>query len=109
MCRATNVKPFRFQVQWVNRPDLDFRGYAGTVASGRINKGDAIVVAASGRTSKVDQIVTYDGYLESAEAGDTVTITLTDEIDIARGDVLIKPKARPEVSDQIRRACDLDE
>jgi len=65
-------KPFRFQVQWVNRPNLDFRGYAGTVASGRINKGDAVVVAASGRTSKVDQIVTYDGFLESAEAGDAV-------------------------------------
>ena len=93
-------KPFRFQVQWVNRPNLDFRGYAGTVASGRINKGDAIVVAASGRTSKVDQIVTYDGDLESAEAGDAVTITLADEIDIARGDVLVEPKARPEVSDQ---------
>ncbi|MEA2985445.1 MAG: bifunctional enzyme CysN/CysC [Alphaproteobacteria bacterium] len=93
-------KPFRFQVQWVNRPNLDFRGYAGTVASGRINKGDTIVVAASGRSSKVDQIVTYDGFLESAEAGDAVTITLADEIDIARGDILVPPKARPEVSDQ---------
>jgi bifunctional enzyme CysN/CysC len=93
-------KPFRFQVQWVNRPNLDFRGYAGTVASGRINKGDDIVVAASGRASKVDQIVTYDGALESAEAGDAVTITLADEIDIARGDILVEPKARPEVSDQ---------
>jgi bifunctional enzyme CysN/CysC len=93
-------KPFRFQVQWVNRPNLDFRGYAGTVASGRINKGDDVVVAASGRATKVDQIVTYDGYLESAEAGDAVTITLADEVDIARGDILVEPKARPEVSDQ---------
>jgi bifunctional enzyme CysN/CysC len=93
-------KPFRFQVQWVNRPNLDFRGYAGTVASGRINKGDPVVVAASGRSSKVEQIVTYDGVLESAEAGDAVTITLADEVDIARGDILVEPKARPEVSDQ---------
>ena len=93
-------KPFRFQVQWVNRPNLDFRGYAGTVASGRINKGDDIVVAASGRQTRVDQIVTYDGALEYAEAGDAVTITLADEVDIARGDILVEPKARPEVSDQ---------
>src|SRR4029079_9879191 len=93
-------KPFRFQVQWVNRPNLDFRGYAGTVASGRIHKGDAVVVAASGKQTKVELIVTYDGDLESAEAGDAVTITLADEVDIARGDILVEPKARPEVSDQ---------
>jgi bifunctional enzyme CysN/CysC len=93
-------KPFRFQVQWVNRPNLDFRGYAGTVASGRINKGDAIVVAASGQPSRIEDIVTYDGSLETAEAGDAVTITLTDELDIARGDILVEPTARPEVSDQ---------
>jgi len=93
-------KAFRLQVQWVNRPNLDFRGYAGTVASGRINKGDAVVVAASGKQTKVERIVTYDGDLESAEAGDAVTITLADEVDIARGDILVEPKARPEVSDQ---------
>jgi bifunctional enzyme CysN/CysC len=96
----TLEKPFRFQVQWVNRPNLDFRGYAGTVASGRIHKGDAVVVAASGQVSRIEQIVTYDGSLESAEAGDAVTITLTDELDIARGDILVEPTARPEVSDQ---------
>ncbi|HZS63458.1 MAG TPA: sulfate adenylyltransferase subunit CysN [Xanthobacteraceae bacterium] len=93
-------KPFRFQVQWVNRPNLDFRGYAGTVASGRISKGDAIVVAASGRQTQVSDIVTYDGSLETAEAGAAVTLTLADEIDITRGDVLAAPTARPEVSDQ---------
>jgi len=94
------AKPFRFQVQWVNRPNPDFRGYAGTVASGRINKGDAVVIAASGRTSRIQDIVTYDGALNSAQAGDAVTLTLADEIDIARGDVLAEPTARPEVSDQ---------
>jgi bifunctional enzyme CysN/CysC len=96
----TLAKPFRFQVQWVNRPNLDFRGYAGTVASGRINKGDPVVVAASGQPSRVQDIVTYDGSLEFAEAGDAVTITLADEIDVARGDILVEPTARPEVSDQ---------
>jgi bifunctional enzyme CysN/CysC len=96
----TLEKPFRFQVQWVNRPNLDFRGYAGTVASGRIKKGDAVVVAASGQPSRVADIVTYDGSLDVAEAGDAVTITLTDELDIARGDILVQPSSRPEVSDQ---------
>jgi bifunctional enzyme CysN/CysC len=95
------ASPFRFPVQWVNRPNLDFRGYAGTVASGRINAGDPIVVAASGRSSTVREIVTYDGPLASAAAGDAVTLTLADDIDIARGDVLASPSARPEVSDQL--------
>jgi bifunctional enzyme CysN/CysC len=94
------ASPFRFPVQWVNRPDLDFRGYAGTVVSGRISAGDPIVVAASGRSSTVKEIVTYDGPLASAAAGDAVTLTLADDIDIARGDMLASPTARPEVSDQ---------
>ena len=92
--------PFRFPVQWVNRPNLDFRGYAGTVASGSIAVGDEIIVAASGRNSRVKQIVTYDGELARAEAGDAVTLTLVDEIDIGRGDILAKPTERPEVADQ---------
>ena len=92
--------PFRFPVQWVNRPNLDFRGYAGTIASGSIAVGDEIIVAASGRNSRVKQIVTYDGELARAETGDAVTITLTDEIDISRGAVLAKPTERPEVADQ---------
>ena len=96
----TEAKPFRFPVQWVNRPNLDFRGYAGTVVSGRINAGDPIIVATTGRCSRVKEIVTYDGPLASASAGDAVTLTLTDDIDIARGDVLISPTACPEVSDQ---------
>ena len=93
-------RPFRFPVQWVNRPNLDFRGYAGTVASGQIAAGDEIMVAASGKTSRVDRIVTYDGCVERAETGDAVTLTLADEIDIGRGDLLATPNAGPEVVDQ---------
>ena len=96
----TTAKPFRFPVQWVNRPNLDFRGYAGTVVSGQINAGDPIVVATTGRSSRVKEIVTYEGPLASAAAGDAVTLTLADDIDIARGDVLVSPTACPEVSDQ---------
>lgn len=96
----TTGLPFRFPVQWVNRPNLDFRGFTGTVASGSISPGDEIVVSASGHASRVKEIVTYDGELSKAEAGDAVTITLQDEIDIVRGDVLAKPTERPEVADQ---------
>jgi bifunctional enzyme CysN/CysC len=96
--RAT--APFRLPVQWVNRPNLDFRGYAGTIAGGRIRRGDAIVVAASGRTSTVSALFAADRAVEEAVAGDAVTMTLADEIDIARGDVLARPDNRPEVADQ---------
>lgn len=93
-------KPFRFSVQWVNRANLDFRGYAGSVNSGSIGVGDPIVVAGSGKGSVVKQIVTYDGPLSTARTGDAVTIVLENEIDIARGDLLVSPDARPEVSNQ---------
>ncbi|MEJ1968785.1 MAG: sulfate adenylyltransferase subunit CysN [Rhizomicrobium sp.] len=93
-------KPFRFPVQWVNRPDLDFRGFSGTVTAGRIAQGDPIVVAKSGRASTVARIVTMDGDLAEAAAGAAVTLVLADEIDISRGDVLCAPTQRPEVSDQ---------
>jgi bifunctional enzyme CysN/CysC len=92
--------PFRLPVQWVNRPDLDFRGYAGTIASGSISVGDEIIVAASGRNSRIKRIATYDGDLAHAAAGDAVTIALHDEIDISRGDVLARPTERPELADQ---------
>ncbi len=92
-------KPFRFSVQWVNRPNLDFRGFAGTVGSGRIAKGDQVVVATSGKTSHITRIVTADGDLETAQAGDAVTICLADEIDIARGDLLVPASHRAEVAD----------
>ena len=94
------AQPFRFPVQWVNRPNLDFRGYAGTVVSGQIKAGDPIVVAGSGRATTVQEIVTYEGLLASAIAGQAVTLKLADDIDVARGDVLVSPTARPEVSDQ---------
>ncbi|MCA1385619.1 MULTISPECIES: sulfate adenylyltransferase subunit CysN [unclassified Bradyrhizobium] len=98
---GTASQAFRFPVQWVNRPNPDFRGYAGSVASGRISTGDEIVVAASGRTTRVKRIVTHDGDLVAAEAGDAVTITLEDEIDISRGDILSRPDDRPKVADQL--------
>jgi bifunctional enzyme CysN/CysC len=93
-------RPLRMPVQWVNRPNLDFRGFAGTISSGRVRAGDAIVVASSGRASTVSRIVTMDGDLPEAVAGDAVTLTLSDEVDISRGDVLCDPGARPEVADQ---------
>lgn len=86
-------KPFRFCVQWVNRPNLDFRGYSGTVLSGSIRPGDDIVVLPSGRRSRVARLHTADGDLETAKAGDAVTILLDDAIDVSRGDVLAKPDA----------------
>ena len=79
---------FRLPVQWVNRPNLDFRGFAGTIASGAINQGDSIRVQPSGKTSTVDRIVTYDGDIETAVAGQAVTVTLKDQIDISRGDII---------------------
>jgi len=96
----TAAKPFRFPVQWVNRPNLDFRGFSGTIASGTVRPGDRVSVAESGRESSVARIVTYDGDLAEARAGQAVTLTLSDEVDIARGDLLAAPTARPEVADQ---------
>lgn len=88
-------RPFRFAVQFINRPDADFRGYAGTVASGRVRAGDQIAVCPSGRTATVSRIVTWEGDRTSAEAGDAVTLVLHEQVDIARGDVLAHPFARP--------------
>ncbi len=93
-------KPFRMAVQWVNRPNLDFRGFSGTIASGRIRPGDEVVVPSSGQKSAVSRIVTMDGDLEEAVAGQAVTLTLKDEIDISRGDVLSDPLNRPDHADQ---------
>ncbi|MBI1339589.1 sulfate adenylyltransferase subunit CysN [bacterium] len=93
--------PFRLPVQWVNRPDQSFRGYAGTIASGSISVGDEVVVARSGRMSRVMSIVTADGDLPGASAGDAVTLLVADEIDASRGDVFSRPDARPMVSPRI--------
>jgi hypothetical protein len=85
-------------VQYVVRPTLDFRGYAGHVASGLLRRGDAVAVLPSGRTSRVRSIVTFDGELDEAPANSAVTVTLEDEIDISRGDMLISPGAAPSLS-----------
>ena len=92
--------PFRLPVQWVNRPNLDFRGFAGTITAGTIRPGDEVVVPASGQRSRVKRIVTFDGDLPEAAAGQAVTLTLEDEIDISRGDLLVEATARPACADQ---------
>ena len=89
--------PFRLPVQWVNRPNLDFRGYAGTIAGGQITPGARIRVLPSGRTSTVARIVTHDGDLTRAVAEQAVTLTLTDEIDISRGDLICRDDAPAQV------------
>ncbi len=93
-------QPFRMPVQWVNRPNLDFRGFTGTIVGGTVKPGDTLAVAKSGRTSKVTRIVTYDGDRQEAVAGEAITICLADEVDISRGDVLAGADARPQVTDQ---------
>ena len=98
---AAADKPFRLPVQWVNRPNARFRGYAGTVASGAVRPGDRIVVARTGQTANVGRLVAMDGDMSEAATNDAVTVTTDVEIDISRGDVLSSPDQRPEVSDQI--------
>ena len=93
-------KPFRMPVQWVNRPNLDFRGFSGLIASGQVKPGDAVRALPSGKTSTVKSIVTYDGELNEASAGQSVTLTLADEIDCSRGDVLCVADDPPETADQ---------
>ncbi len=93
-------KPFRLPVQWVNRPDLDFRGFSGTIASGAVKPGDEIVVLPSAKRSRVARIVTMDGDLSEAGPDMAVTITLEDEIDISRGDVICAGQAPAEQTDQ---------
>ncbi len=91
----TKSDDFRMQVQYVNRPNLDFRGFCGTIAAGDIRVGDTIATLPSGKESKVKSIVTFDGDLEKASVGMAITITLEDEIDISRGDMLVRPHAQP--------------
>jgi bifunctional enzyme CysN/CysC len=93
----TRHQPLRFPVQYVNRPNLNFRGYCGTLASGEVKPGDAITVLPSGKTSRVQSIVTYEGELEAAYAPMAVTLTLEDEIDISRGDLLVRTGEEPQV------------
>ncbi|WP_186389788.1 MULTISPECIES: sulfate adenylyltransferase subunit CysN [unclassified Stappia] len=98
--RDDAARPFRFPVQWVNRPNLDFRGFSGTIAGGRVSVGDEVVVAASGRTSTVKTILSQVGEAQSAASGEAVTLVLADEIDASRGDVIASAAARPDVADQ---------
>jgi len=93
--------PFRMPVQWVCRPDRTFRGFAGTIAGGGISVGDKVAIAGSGRTSVVDRIFLGDESIDEARAPQSVLLTLKDEIDISRGDVIAAADARPEVSDQV--------
>ena len=97
---AVAAGPFRMPVQWVNRPNLDFRGFAGTIVGGTVAPGDAIRVLPGGRTSTVSRVVAGDGDLDEAIAGQAVTICLADEIDVSRGDVLVAADDPAEVADQ---------
>ncbi|MDO6421046.1 sulfate adenylyltransferase subunit CysN [Saccharophagus degradans] len=99
---AKNLKDFRYPVQYVNRPHLNFRGFCGTVASGEVKVGDEIRVLPSGKTSKVKEIVTYDGNLDKAFIDQAVTITLEDEIDISRGDMLVHAASDVQMSNRFK-------
>ena len=92
--------PLRFPVQWVNRPSHDFRGFSGQVVGGTVRSGDAVRVLPAGTTSTVDRVVTMDGDLDEAIAGQSVTLTLTDEVDASRGDLICAADAPAEVADQ---------
>ena len=97
---ARSGRPFRMPVQGVDRSNLDFRGFSGTVSAGRLAAGDPVVVAKSGRASRVRRIVTRDGDAPEACTGEAVTLVLEDEVDASCGDLLVAAEARPEVSDQ---------
>ena len=97
---ASQKKPFRMPVQWVNRPNLDFRGFSGLIASGTVKPGDELRSLPSGKTSTVKSVVTMDGELDEAVAGQSITITLEEEIDCSRGDVLATADDPPQVADQ---------
>ncbi|MFD1766483.1 sulfate adenylyltransferase subunit CysN [Sphingorhabdus buctiana] len=97
---ADQSKPFRLPVQWVNRPNLDFRGFSGLISGGSVKPGDAVRVLPSGKTSVVTKIVTLDGELDEAVAGQSVTVCFADEVDCSRGNVIAAADSPPEVSDQ---------
>jgi len=94
-------RPFRFPVQWVNRPHLDFRGYAGTVASGKVARGEEVMIYPSGRRAHIARIVTADGDLETAQQGDAVTLTFAEEVDVSRGDIVAGSTGVPSIADQV--------
>ncbi|MCC3861713.1 sulfate adenylyltransferase subunit CysN [Pseudemcibacter aquimaris] len=100
--KQDNEKPFRFPVQWVNRPNLDFRGFSGTVAGGTINIGDEIIALPNAKTSKISRIIGANGDQDTAQCDEAITLCLEDEIDISRGDVIAKVNERPETTDQFQ-------
>ncbi|MEQ1724460.1 MAG: sulfate adenylyltransferase subunit CysN [Sphingopyxis sp.] len=97
---AAAQRPFRMPVQWVNRPNLDFRGFAGQIASGSVRPGDAVRILPSGKTTTIGRIVTADGDLDCAVAGQSVTLCLADEVDCSRGDVIAHADDPPQVADR---------
>lgn len=99
---VAQARPFRMPVQWVNRPDLDFRGFSGLIASGRVKPGDVVRILPSGRISHIARIVTMDDDLPEAVAGQSVTLTLADEVDCSRGDVIATADNPPQVADQFQ-------
>ncbi|MGD9711502.1 MAG: adenylyl-sulfate kinase, partial [Thermomicrobiales bacterium] len=94
------ARPFRMPVQWVNRPNADFRGFAGTIAAGAVAAGDPVVVVPSGQTSRIKEVLGPQGAVACAGVGAAVTVTLANEIDVARGDMLVAPDHHPQVADQ---------
>ena len=99
---SLNSKPFRLPVQWVNRPNHEFRGFSGTVSAGKITVGDDVVILASAKTTKIKSILGARGEQKEAEAGQAITVCLTDEVDVSRGDVISTSNDRPEVTDQFQ-------
>jgi len=97
-----NEKPFRLPVQWVNRPNLDFRGFSGTIASGSVSVGDEVIALPSAKSSTVKSIIGPKGEKQAADVGEAITLCLADEIDVSRGDVITTSQDRPETTDQFQ-------
>src|SRR5690606_29017770 len=97
---ADLAKPFRMPVQWVNRPNLDFRGFSGLISTGSVKPGDKVRVLPSGKTTTITRIVTMDGDLEEAVAGQSVTVCFADEVDCSRGNVIAAADSPPQAADQ---------
>src|SRR5207237_4835101 len=97
---SDQAKPFRMPVQWVNRPNLDFRGFSGFVSAGSVKPGDKVRILPSGKTTNVAKVVTQGGELDEAVAGQSVTLTLADEVDCSRGDVIAAAGDPPEAADR---------
>jgi bifunctional enzyme CysN/CysC len=98
---GAEARPLRSPVQWVSRPNADFRGVAGTIVAGAVHPGDRVAVLPSGRITEISRIVTFDGARGEASAGEAVMLVLAEDVDVARGDVLAAPEQRPEIADQV--------